>query len=90
MGECVWAEPGRIGRILTGREKRGNSKGKTSGKGRCGLPLFDSGIQSSSATALINCFNNLLHSISTIKSPPSLKGPSYVSGRWYQTSFFIS
>ena len=70
-----------MGRILTGRERRGNSKRKTSSKGRCGVPLFDSRIQPSSARVLINCLNNLLHSISTVKSPPLLKGPWYVFGR---------
>ena len=28
MGQCVWAEPGKMGRILTGRERRGNFKWK--------------------------------------------------------------
>lgn len=28
MEECVWAEPGKMGRILTGCERRGNSKRK--------------------------------------------------------------
>ena len=28
MGECVWAEPGKMVRILTSRERRGNFKWK--------------------------------------------------------------
>ena len=28
MGECVWAEPGKMGRILTGCERRGSFKWK--------------------------------------------------------------
>ena len=28
MGQCVWAEPGRIGSILTGHDRRGNSTWK--------------------------------------------------------------
>ena len=32
MGECVLAEPGKMGRILTGCERKGDSKWKKSCK----------------------------------------------------------
>ena len=32
MGECVWADPGKMGKILTGCEKKGNPKWKKSSK----------------------------------------------------------
>ena len=34
MGECAWDEPGKMGRMLTGRERRGNSTRKKSCEGR--------------------------------------------------------
>ena len=37
MGECVWAEPGKMGGIFTGHERRGNSTWKKSCEGRQGF-----------------------------------------------------
>ena len=68
MGECVWAEPGKMGRILTGCERRGNFKwGKKKCEKRQGLPLFESEVQHSSISAsrlaLIDHYCSLLHSV---------------------------
>ena len=64
IGECVWAEPGKMGRKLTGCERRGNSKWKKNCEKGQDLPLFDSKVQHSSARAsylaLINCYYSLL------------------------------
>ena len=40
MGECAWDEPGRMGRILTGCERRGDSTWKKSCEGRQGSCCF--------------------------------------------------
>ena len=70
MGECVWAEPGKMGRILTGRERRGNfkwKKKKNLKKEGLRLPLFESEVQHSSTRAsrlaLINHYCSLLHGV---------------------------
>ena len=34
MGECAWDEPGKMGRMLTGRERRGDSTRNKSCEGR--------------------------------------------------------
>ena len=74
MGECVWAEPGKMGRILTGCERRGSFKWKTNKqtnkklwKKRDSDPLFESEVQHSSTRAsrlaLINHYCSLLHGV---------------------------
>ena len=57
LGECVWAEPGRMGRILTGHERRGNSKWKTSSKGRfhCLTPESSPPLLGHSSTVSVVC-----------------------------------
>ena len=68
MGECVWAEPGKMGRILTGCERRGNFKWeKKNVKKDRASPLFESEVQHSSTRAsrlaLINHYCSLLHGV---------------------------
>ena len=72
MGQCVWAEPGKMGRLLTGRERRGNFKwekktNKPVKKEGLRLPLFESEVQHASnrasRLALINHYCSLLHGV---------------------------
>ena len=85
----MWTESGSMGRILTGCERRGNSKWKKNGEERQVLLLFDSGVQPSSArascVASINHFSNLLCSVSSAEFPPLLKSSGCTS-RWMAAS----
>ena len=85
MGECVWAEPGEMGGILTGCERKGNStwkksckKGKTSAVWLWNPAFLCQG--------LINCFNSLLCFISTLSLHHQWRALHGLLDGWHQES----